>query len=199
MARTPLNRLPLKDRETGDLTVVIETPCGNRNKYTYDPSCDAIRLRAVLAEGLAFPYDFGFFPSTLGDDGDPLDVLLLLDTDAPPGCVATARLIGVIVEQKEKGGRWERNDRFVAVATHAHTHRMYLIVFFLLRAMLRRQVGESAHRTFSCLFCWLRYQAMVSLLSTSPFQKVRCLSRRYCSGAMSPSGFSTNFRHLPGW
>jgi len=123
MTRTALNRLPLKDKETGDLTVVIETPQGSRNKYTYDPSCDAIRLRAVLAEGLAFPYDFGFFPSTLGDDGDPLDVLLLLDTAAPPGCVATARLIGVIeIEQKEKGNPWEQNDRFIAVATHAHTH-----------------------------------------------------------------------------
>jgi inorganic pyrophosphatase len=124
MTPTALNRLPLKDKETGDLTVVIETPRGSRNKYAYDPSCNSIRLGAVLAEGLAFPYDFGFFPSTLGDDGDPLDVLLLLDTAVPPGCVATARLIGVIeIEQKEKGGSWEQNDRFIAVATHAHTHR----------------------------------------------------------------------------
>ena len=123
MTATALNHLPLKDKETGDLTVVIETPRGSRNKYSYDPSCNAIRLGAVLAEGLAFPYDFGFFPSTLGDDGDPLDVLLLLDTAVPPGCVATARLIGVIeVAQKDKGTPWEQNDRFIAVATHAHTH-----------------------------------------------------------------------------
>jgi inorganic pyrophosphatase len=123
MAGRTLDRLPLVDGETGDLTVVIETPRGSRNKYTYDPEGDVLRLGAVLAEGLHFPFDFGFFPSTLGEDGDPLDVLLLLDTAVPPGCVATARLIGVIeIEQKEQGISWRRNDRFVAVATHAHSY-----------------------------------------------------------------------------
>jgi inorganic pyrophosphatase len=70
------------------------------------------------------PDDFGFFPSTRGEDGDPLDVLLFLDDAVPPGSVATARLIGVLeVEQKDHGEPWERNDRFFAVATHAHTHQ----------------------------------------------------------------------------
>jgi inorganic pyrophosphatase len=124
MKARDLDRLPLKDRESGDLTVVVETPRGSRSKFAYDPTSGAIRLGAVLAEGLVFPYDFGFFPSTLGEDGDPLDVLLLLDTAVPPGCIVTGRLIGVIeVEQKEKGGPWQRNDRYLAVATHAHTHR----------------------------------------------------------------------------
>jgi inorganic pyrophosphatase len=119
-----LDRLPLVDTETGDFTVVLETPKGSRNKYRYDAGCRAIRLSATLGEGLAFPYDFGFFPSTLGDDGDPLDVLLFLDEAVPPGSVATARLIGVLeVEQKGKGKPWRRNDRFFAVATHAHTHQ----------------------------------------------------------------------------
>jgi len=120
---TTLNRLPLTDEETGDFTVVLETPKGSRNKYKHDAKCDAIRLGATLAEGLTFPYDFGFFPSTLGDDGDPLDVLLLMDNAVPPGCVATARTIGVLeVEQRQDGTPWQRNDRFLAVATHAHTH-----------------------------------------------------------------------------
>ena len=119
-----LDRLPLVDEETGDLTVVLETPKASRNKYKYDAECDAIRLGATLGEGLAFPYDFGFFPSTLGEDGDPLDVLLFLDTAVPPGCVATARLIGVLeVEQKDQRKPWKRNDRFFAVVTHAHTHQ----------------------------------------------------------------------------
>ncbi|MBV8189602.1 MAG: inorganic diphosphatase [Alphaproteobacteria bacterium] len=125
MARTAtgLDRLPLVDEETGDYTVVLETPKGSRNKYKYDPGCMAIRLGAILAEGLVFPYDFGFFPSTVGDDGDPLDVLLFLDEPLPPGCVATARLIGALeVEQKQDGQPWQRNDRLLAVATHAHTH-----------------------------------------------------------------------------
>jgi inorganic pyrophosphatase len=119
-----LDRLPLVDEETGDYSVVLETPKGSRNKYKYDAKCEAIRLGATLGEGLAFPYDFGFFPSTLGEDGDPLDVLLFLDNAVPPGCVATARLIGVLeVEQKEQRQAWQRNDRFFAVATHAHTHQ----------------------------------------------------------------------------
>jgi inorganic pyrophosphatase len=116
--------LPLRDRKTGDITVVVETAKGSHNKYKYDPECRALRLSSVLAEGLSFPYDFGFFPSTTGDDGDPLDVLLFLDHGVPPCTVVTARLIGVleIRERSEKEKQWKRNDRFFAVATHAHDH-----------------------------------------------------------------------------
>ena len=91
---------------------MLETPKGSRNKYRYDAECQAIRLSATLGEGLAFPYDFGFFPATLGDDGDPLDVLLFLDDAVPPGSVGVLE-----VEQKDQGEPWERNDRFFAVAT----------------------------------------------------------------------------------
>jgi inorganic pyrophosphatase len=117
--------LPVRDRETGDLTVVVETPKASRNKYKYDAECRALRLSAVLGEGLAFPYDFGFIPSTIGEDGDPLDVLLFLDHGVPPSTVVTARLIGVLeVRQRTKTEkRWRRNDRFFAVATHAHDHQ----------------------------------------------------------------------------
>ncbi len=120
----PLLFLPMYDRETGDVTVVVETPKGSQNKYKYDPSTGALRLTAVLGEGLAFPYDFGFVPSTLGADGDPLDVLLFLDYGVPPPTVATARLIGVLeVRQRLSGEEWLRNDRLFAVATHAHSHQ----------------------------------------------------------------------------
>ena len=65
MARSPktLDRLPLVDEDSGDLTVVVETPKGSRNKYKYDPEHNVMKLGAILAEGLAFPFDFGFFPS----------------------------------------------------------------------------------------------------------------------------------------
>ena len=121
----PLIDLPVRDGETGDVTVVVETPKASRNKYKYDPECRALRLAAVLGEGLAFPHDFGFIPSTLGEDGDPLDVLLFLDHGVPPTTVATARLIGVLeVRQRDRGEKtWKRNDRFFAVATHAHAHQ----------------------------------------------------------------------------
>ena len=115
--------LPVRDRETGDITVVVETAKGSHNKYKYDAECRALRLSAVLSEGLSFPYDFGFFPSTQGDDGDPLDVLLFLDHGVPPCTVVTARLLGVLeIRQRSKEKQWERNDRFFAVATHAHDH-----------------------------------------------------------------------------
>jgi inorganic pyrophosphatase len=121
---TSLADLPSFDRETGDITVVVETPKGSHNKYKYDPDCRAMRLSAVLGEGLAFPFDFGFVPSTLGEDGDPLDVLLFLDHAVPPGCVASARMIGVLeIRQRTRKEAWKRNDRFFAVATHAHTHQ----------------------------------------------------------------------------
>jgi inorganic pyrophosphatase len=109
--------------EDDDLRVVIETPRGSRNKYSYDPECDCLQLTTVLPEGMVFPYDFGFIPSTRGEDGDPLDVLILMEEPIVPGCVVRARLIGAIeAEQKEKDNGWKRNDRLIAVATHAQTH-----------------------------------------------------------------------------
>jgi inorganic pyrophosphatase len=120
----PLSSLSTFDEATGDLAVIIETPKDSPNKYDYDPDCGAFRLAGVLPHGQYFPFDFGFVPSTLGDDGDPLDVLLLLDASVPVGCVLSARLVGVIeAKQREDGRRWVRNDRLLAVATHAHTHQ----------------------------------------------------------------------------
>lgn len=120
---TVLSETATFDAKTGALRVVIETPKGSRNKYDYDPDCDCMELGTVLPEGMRFPYDFGFLPSTLGDDGDPLDVLVLMDTPVVPGCVIKARLIGAIeAKQKAKGEDWQRNDRLVAVAVHAETH-----------------------------------------------------------------------------
>jgi inorganic pyrophosphatase len=107
------------------VTVVIETSRGSRNKLGYDPTNGAFRLKFVLPEGMVFPYDFGFVPSTRAEDGDPLDVLVLLDHPAPAGCLVGARLIGIIeARQRETDDReWTRNDRLLGVATHARTHR----------------------------------------------------------------------------
>ena len=116
-------KLTYRDPENDGLIAVIETPRGSRNKYDYDPDLKLFRLAAVLPEGTVFPYDFGFFPSTKAEDGDPLDVLVLLDESVPPGTIVSVRLVGAIeAEQRKKGGNWIRNDRLLAVATHAHTH-----------------------------------------------------------------------------
>ncbi len=105
------------------LVVVIVTPRGCRNKFNYDPERGAFCLKSVLPAGSAFPYDFGFLPDTEGDDGDPLDVLVLMDESAFPGCVVPARLIGVIEAEQTEDGKKERNDRLVAVASDAHDYR----------------------------------------------------------------------------
>jgi inorganic pyrophosphatase len=82
-----------------------------------------MQLSTVLPEGMVFPYDFGFVPSTVGEDGDPLDVLVLMEASVIPGCVVRARLVGAIeAEQKGKGESWIRNDRLIAIAIHAQTH-----------------------------------------------------------------------------
>jgi inorganic pyrophosphatase len=120
----PLSELPTWDRESGDLTMVIETPKGSRNKYSYDQETGAFDLGWVLPPGLSFPYDFGFVPSTIADDGDPLDVLVLLDVPVAVGCVVDGRVIGALeAKQRASGGKWIRNDRLFAVAKHAHTHQ----------------------------------------------------------------------------
>jgi inorganic pyrophosphatase len=82
------------------------------------------KLSGVLPAGASFPYDFGFLPSTRGGDGDPLDVLVLMDDPAFVGCLVPARLLGVIeAEQTERNGDSTRNDRLIAVVANSITHR----------------------------------------------------------------------------
>lgn len=131
-----LSRLPTFGEE-GAIHVVIETPKGSPNKYAYSESFGAFQFKMVLPEGMSFPYDFGMIPSTEGADGDPLDILLLLDAPAFPGCVLEARLIGVIeAEQREREGTWERNDRLIGVASKARTHGHVQALSDLRPAML---------------------------------------------------------------
>ena len=112
-----LYRLPAFHRE-GRLNAVIETPRGSRNKFTFEPESGTFRLGKQLPAGAVFPFDFGFVPSTLADDGDPLDVLVLLETPTFPGCVVRARVVGVIDgEQTSRSGKTAANPRLIAVAT----------------------------------------------------------------------------------
>ncbi|HZD94237.1 MAG TPA: inorganic diphosphatase [Candidatus Sulfotelmatobacter sp.] len=110
------------DRDTSLVRVVIETPKGCRNKYKFEPEMAAFKLSNVLPEGMVFPYDFGFIPDTQAEDGDPIDVLLLMDQPAFPGCVIESRLVGVIEAQQSKDGKTERNDRLIAVAEKNHSY-----------------------------------------------------------------------------
>jgi inorganic pyrophosphatase len=107
------------------LNVVIETPKDQPNKLTYDPDAATMRLSKVLPVGMMFPFDFGFVPSTLGEDGDPLDVLVLMDAPAPAGCLVDARLVGVLrcTQRDREGTKLIENDRFLVVAAEASTYR----------------------------------------------------------------------------
>lgn len=105
------------------LRVIVETPRGYRNKFKFEPGEHAFSLSSVLPAGTIFPYDFGFVPNTKAADGDPLDVLLLMDEPAFPGCRVEARLVGVIEAEQTEAGKTIRNDRLLAVATAAHDYQ----------------------------------------------------------------------------
>ena len=98
------------------LKMIVETPRGSRNKYAYDQETGRLKLSKVIAEGMVFPYDFGFIPGTRAEDGDPLDVLVLTDEPTFPGCEVDCRLLGVIKATQAEEGRVDRNDRLIAVA-----------------------------------------------------------------------------------
>jgi inorganic pyrophosphatase len=126
------------NRQQAECVCVIETPKNSRRKYKYDEASGLFKLAYVLPEGLNFPFDFGFIPSTLADDGDPLDVMVLADE---PGCVGTLtdiRLIGVINAQQTEDGETEENDRLLAIPVHAHSHRNIMNVKELDRSIIEQ-------------------------------------------------------------
>jgi inorganic pyrophosphatase len=102
--------------EDNNLNVIIETPMGCRNKYSYDPGLRLFQLKKALPVGMVFPFDFGFVPSTVGGDGDPLDVLVITEEAAFPGCLIHAHLLGVVEAEQKTKRETERNDRLVAAA-----------------------------------------------------------------------------------
>ena len=108
------------DAKKGTCRAIIETPKGSRNKFDYDPEANLFMLGGLLPEGMIFPFDFGFIPSTLGDDGDPLDILVLMDARAHVGCLIEVRIIGVTTAEQIEDGEKESNDRLLGVAVHSY-------------------------------------------------------------------------------
>src|SRR5690349_1497104 len=117
----PVSLNPINPKDERILRVVIETPKGSRNKFAFNPDERIFELKKVLPAGMAFPYDFGFVPSTRADDGDPVDVLVLMDEPAFPGCALSCRPIGVIEGEQGDKKKKKRNDRIVAVQEDAHS------------------------------------------------------------------------------
>src|SRR3984957_2720245 len=113
--QNPIVLQPLDETDSHVIQVIIETPKGSRNKYAYDPEERIFELKKVLPAGMAFPYDFGFAPGTEGGAGDPLDVLVLMDEPAFPGCKLKCRVVGLIEGKQTGKAVKERNDRVVAI------------------------------------------------------------------------------------
>lgn len=98
------------------VNVIVETPYKSRNKFDYDKETGLFKFTKVIPTGMEFPCEMGFIPHTKGEDGDPLDALILMDELTYPGCLVEGRLLGVIkATQKEKGKKEIRNDRFILV------------------------------------------------------------------------------------
>ena len=106
----------------GSVHVVVECPRGSTVKLKYDADLSAFTLSRPLVDGLCYPFDWGFVPSTRASDGDPVDAMILWDRATFPGVVIPCRLIGLLgVEQnsKQRPGTRERNDRIVGVPVNA--------------------------------------------------------------------------------
>src|SRR5690348_8904117 len=119
-----LTKLPHRlDVKKGTCRAIIETPKGCRNKFDYDPEANLFMLGGLLPEGMMFPFDFGFIPSTLGEDGDPLDIMVLMDAPAHVGCLIEVRMIGIITAEQTEDGKTASNDRLLGVAIHSYDHQ----------------------------------------------------------------------------
>ncbi len=98
------------------MNVIIETPKGSIEKFKFNPEIGSFELGKSLPVGLAFPFDFGYLPGTIGEDGDPLDVIVVSEFKFFPGCIVDCRIIGCMqAKQGEFGKLKKRNDRFLAV------------------------------------------------------------------------------------
>jgi inorganic pyrophosphatase len=99
------------------ITVLVESPKGYRQKFDLEPETGRMKLSKLLPEGLIFPFDFGMIPGTKGEDGDPLDIIVLSEAGTFPGCLLNCRLIGALTaEQTERNGKKMRNDRFIGIS-----------------------------------------------------------------------------------
>lgn len=101
-----LSRIPAQPK-SGLINVLIEIPAGSKNKYEFDKDLEAFALDRVLYSSVQYPYDYGFVPNTLADDGDPLDGMVLIDQPTFPGCIIAARPIGML-EMIDGGDRDEK-------------------------------------------------------------------------------------------
>jgi inorganic pyrophosphatase len=135
---TNLVHLPVHEGSPQIVNVIVEVPKDSANKYEYDPVSGMFRLDRVLYSPLHYPGDYGFVPSTLAEDNDPLDILVLMGQPSFPGCLMQARPLGFLEMTDEKGP----DQKVLAVPLHdprydgyhtladVHPHRLREIEHF---------------------------------------------------------------------
>src|SRR5690348_4610654 len=126
MPQHDLAKLPTFEGDSKLVNIVVETSKGMRTKLKYEEDEGVFRAEKVLPVGLVFPFDFGFLPSTLAEDGDPLDVLVLSEAGLPYGCVVLGELAGVLECEQTQDGKTERNDRLLALPMDAKSREPML-------------------------------------------------------------------------
>jgi inorganic pyrophosphatase len=104
--------LSIGDKAPEVCQVIIEVPKGSQNKYEFDKEQGLVKLDRVLFAPMFYPCDYGFLPETLGGDGDPLDVLVMVTNPLFPGVAVDVRPIGVLVMSDDKG----QDEKILAVA-----------------------------------------------------------------------------------
>lgn len=103
------------------ILVIVEIPSDTRNKYEFDHELGIIRLNRVLASSLHYPADYGLIPQTLYEDGDPLDVVVMIKEPTFPGCIVIARPIGLF-RMRDQG---VSDDKVLAVVDNDPLFRNY--------------------------------------------------------------------------
>ena len=80
----------------GLVNILVEIPAGSKNKYEFDRNMQSFTLEKVLHTSVHYPYDYGFIPNTIAEDGDPLDGMVIMDQPTFPGCIIASRPIGML-------------------------------------------------------------------------------------------------------
>ncbi len=124
----PLSELPPWDASSGNLHVVVDTPKGSAIKFKFELEKGCYTIAHILPPGAVFPFDFGSIPSTAAADGDPLDVLILMEEPSFAGCLVPVRLIGVLEAKQTQEGKTNRNDRLIGVAAESRAYRDLLAI-----------------------------------------------------------------------
>jgi inorganic pyrophosphatase len=132
-----ISGLPHKlNKEKRECQAIIETPKGRRNKFKYDEDSGLFCLSNLLPQGFSFPFDFGFIPSTAAEDGDPLDLIVLMDEPAHVGCLLDVRLLGVIKMVQTEKGKQTENDRLLGVAVKSVEFKEVKAIAYLPKPLI---------------------------------------------------------------